>query len=57
MVSKQVETNVEIAGLNIPHNFLVGKIAPNCILGSDFLAKTSEEVDIKANEIHLHQRG
>ena len=27
MASKQAETNVEIAGSNIPHTFFVGKIA------------------------------
>ena len=45
MVSKQAEIKVKIAGLNIPHIFLVGKIAPNCILRSNFLAKISEEVN------------
>ena len=55
MVSKQAETNVEIAGLNIPHTFLVGKIAPNCILGRNFLAKISTEVYFKANKLYLHQ--
>ena len=57
MVSKQAETNMKISGINIPHTFLVGKIAPNCILGSGFLAKTSAEVDFKANELRLHQGG
>ena len=54
-VSKQAQTNVEIAGFNTPHTFLMGKFAPNCILGSIFLEKTATEVDFKANELHLHQ--
>ena len=56
-VSKQAKTNVETAGLNIPHTFLVGKIAPNYILGNNYLAKTSAEVDLKAKKLHFHQRG
>ena len=46
---------MKIAGLNIPHIFLMGKNAPNCILKSDFLAKTAAEVYFKANKLHLHQ--
>ena len=49
MVSKQAKPNVEVAGLNIPHNFLVGKTATNCILRSNSLVKKAEEVDFKAN--------
>ena len=56
MVSKYVQTNVEIAGFNIPYTFLVGKIAPNCILRSSFLTKTAAEVYFKANELFLNQR-
>ena len=55
MVSKQDQSNVEIARFNIPHTFLVGEISPNCILGSDFLAKIAAEVDFKANKLCLHQ--
>ena len=46
---------MEIAGLNIPHIFLMGKNAPNCILKSNFLAKTAAEVYFKANKLYLHQ--
>ena len=56
MVRKQIKTNIEIARLNIPNIFLVGKIAPNCILESNFFAKTSEEVDFKVNELFLYKR-
>ena len=55
IVSKQAQTNMEIAGLNIPHTFLVNEISPNCILGSDFLAKITAKVDFKANKLCLHQ--
>ena len=55
MVSKQAQTSIEIAGFSIPHTFLVGEIAPNCILGSNFLTKTTVEVDIKTNELCLYQ--
>ena len=37
MVSKQAQTKVEIVRFSIPHTFLAGNIAPNCILGSGFL--------------------
>ena len=55
MVSKQAQTNVEISRFNIPYTFLVGKIAPNCILGSDFVVKTASEVDFKVNKLSLYQ--
>ena len=55
MVSKQAQTNAEIARFIIPHTFLVGETSPNCILRSDFLAKTAIKVDFKANELCLHQ--
>ena len=51
IVSKQEEKNVEIASLNIPYRFLVSKIAPNCILRSNFLGKISAEVDFKAKKL------
>ena len=51
MVSKQAKKNREIAGLNIPHTFLLGKIAPNCSLRSNLFSKTSWEVDFKANKL------
>ena len=50
-VSKQAKKNVEIARLNILHTFLVGKIPPNCILGSNFPVKTAEKVDLKDNKL------
>ena len=55
-VTKQAHPNMEIARFNIPHNLLVGKIAPNCILGSNFVAKIDAEVDSKTNMPCLHQR-
>ena len=54
-VNKQAKKNVEIAGFNILHTFLEGKIAPNCILRSNFLAKIAVEVGFKANELLLYQ--
>ena len=42
---------MKIAGLNIPHTFLMGKI------GSNFLAKISAEVYFKVNMLHLHKGG
>ena len=54
-VNKQAKKNVEIAGFNILHTFLEGKIAPNCILRSNFLAKTAAEVGFKADELLLYQ--
>ena len=55
-IRKQAKKNVEIARLNILHTFLVGKIALNCILRSNFLVKTSAEVDFQGNKLHLCQR-
>ena len=46
---------METARFNIPHTFLMSKIAPNCILGSDFVVKTASEVDFKVNELSLYQ--
>ena len=46
---------MEIAGFIIPHTFLVGKIAPNYILGSNILPKIAAEVDFKAKMLCLHQ--
>ena len=57
MVSKQAKKTVKIARLNIPHTFLVGKIAPNCILGSNFLEKIFKKVDFKGNELQFYQGG
>ena len=56
-VSKLAKKNMKVPMVNIPRIFLVGRISPNCILGSDFLIKTAIEVDFKANKLHLHQRG
>ena len=55
MVSKQVQTSVEIASFNIPRTFLVGEVSLNCILRSDFLAKTAAEVDFKAKKLRSRQ--
>ena len=55
MVSKQAQTNVEIASLNIPHNFLVSKISLNCIFRSDFLAQMAADLDFQVKELCLHQ--
>ena len=48
--------NVEIARFTIPHTFLVGGISPDCILGSNFLAKTAAQVGFKVRKLNLHQR-
>ena len=55
MVGKQAQTNVEIAGFNILHTFLVGEIYPNCVLESDFLAKIAVDIDFKVNILRFHQ--
>ena len=55
-VSKQVKTNMEIARLNIPHTFLVGRTVSNCILDSNFLTKTATKVDFKAKRVAFVSR-
>ena len=47
--------NVEIAKLSTPHTFLVGYISLDCVVGSNFLAKTAAQFGFKAKELPLYQ--
>ena len=53
-VNQEAQKKLKKACFNIPHTFLMDEIAPNCILGSDFLAKMAAEVDFQAKELCLH---
>ena len=57
LVEEQAKVEVQIAGLNFLHTFLVADVSSPCILGSDFLAQACAVVDFDTCELRLQQEG